>query len=88
MKTTISYLSPEEWKQLVDDKIIKVLDSALKDVMSHVDNNTLVVMNIVKKFVLFLYFVFCCNLIEVIVFCYINVLGKLNKSQINYIFLI
>ena len=48
----MSNIHPENWKQLVDDTIEYQMDDALKEIMSNCDNNTLVIMNIVKKFVL------------------------------------
>ena len=48
-------LHPEDWKQLVDDSIDFELEDALQHIMSSVgnDSNTLVIMNILKKFVYF-----------------------------------
>ena len=48
-------LHPEDWKQLVDDSIDFELEDGLQHIMSSVgnDNNTLVIMNILKKFASF-----------------------------------
>ena len=50
-------VDPEEWRQMVDKSIKGGLEAALQRVMSAVgnDNATLVIMNIVKKFVFFVH---------------------------------
>ena len=46
-------LYSEDWKQTVQDNIKHELNTGLKDIMSNVDNNTLVILNIIKRLVLF-----------------------------------
>ena len=48
-------MDAEEWKRSLEEKIKCELDCALQNVMSNVgnDNATIVIMNILKKFVLY-----------------------------------